>query len=355
MMLCRLYLQVPFLKSSLFLFCAVFFTQCITPHKAFDRMKPPPQPDYALEKNWAALPWKKDSADVVPSNSSLRDAQVDAKADVFFIHPTLYFKGKSWNADVDDQQTNNLVDKYTIREQASVFNGSCKVYAPRYRQATLAAFSNRNGDGFKALDTAYNDVRRAFAYYLKYYNKGRPIIIASHSQGTFMAERILAEFFDHDPKLYHQLVAAYLVGGSAAADMFTTITPCDSASETGCYTAWHTRRRDSYIAKLNPTRAKMPAYENVTKYECTNPLTWKRDTAYAAATLNLGSVPGSFDRVDVGMIDAQRSPQSIIWIKKPAMNGYRHSKNYHVMDYNIFYMNVRENVRVRVEKFLEKK
>src|ERR1041385_3400115 len=120
-----------------FILCLV---SCIAPSHDFSHYKVPPPPDYSLGKNWAALPTVKDSADVVPYGSGLKDEQANAKVDVFFIHPTMYYKGKSWNADVDDKATNHLVDKFPIREQASIFNGSCKVYAPRYRQATLYSF-----------------------------------------------------------------------------------------------------------------------------------------------------------------------------------------------------------------------
>ena len=115
-------------------------TSCIAPFKDFERYTPPPAPDYSKEINWASLPTKKDSADAVPYYSTLKDGQATAMVDVFFVYPTTYYKGKSWNAAVDDKHVNKKTDKYPIREMASVFNGSCKVYAPRYRQATLYAF-----------------------------------------------------------------------------------------------------------------------------------------------------------------------------------------------------------------------
>jgi hypothetical protein len=39
-------------------------------------------------------------------------------------------------------------------------------------------------------------VKTAFLYYLQHYNNGRPIIIASHSQGATHGKRLLKEFFD---------------------------------------------------------------------------------------------------------------------------------------------------------------
>jgi hypothetical protein len=330
----------------------LFLFSCIAPSHDFSHYKVPPPPDYSLQKNWAALPAIKDSADAVPYGSDLKDEQANAKVDVFFIHPTMYYKGKSWNADVNDEATNHLVDKYPIREQASIFNGSCKVYAPRYRQATLYSFLEHKGNGKIALDTAYNDVKHAFEYYLKNYNHGRPIIIAGHSQGTFHAQRLLHDFFDNDPKLRKQLVAAYLIGGNIGEQSFTTLVPCDSAAQTGCYVAWHTRQYGSNFKEATKETEQAPAYQNYKHYVCVNPLTWTRDTAYAPASLNKGSVPSGFDRIDKGIFDAKISDQKIIWSHKSKKKGYPKGKNYHVADLGIFYMNTRENVNLRCEKYL---
>ena len=58
----------------------------------------------------------------------------------------------------------------------------------------------------KAFDFAYEDIKKSFEYYLQHYNNGRPIIIASHSQGTTHALRLLKEFFENKPL---QLVAVW--------------------------------------------------------------------------------------------------------------------------------------------------
>lgn len=125
--------------------CTVL-SSCLVPSRSFEKYVPPAAPDYSLERNWSALPTKKDSADFIIPGSGLTDNQSTAHVDVFFIHPTLYFRGKGWNAEVNDVSTNNLVDRTTILKQASVFNGSCKVYAPRYRQATLYSFADSKGN-----------------------------------------------------------------------------------------------------------------------------------------------------------------------------------------------------------------
>lgn len=309
---------------------------------AFSRMPAPP--DYTQEKYWAALPWKKDSADAVPTGSGLKDEQERAQADVFFIYPTSYMSGRRWNANVNNSRLNQRISKSTIRHQASAFNAAGKIYAPYYRQAVLKTFVQPDkGNGKKALDLAYQDVKTAFEYYLKHYHHGRPIIIASHSQGTFHGERLIREFFDNDSFLLKKLVAAYLIGGRVKKNAFKNIPICSSAEQTGCVIAWNTFRRGT----KNPGK-------RFSGLECVNPLTWKTDTAYAPAVLNSGSIPYGFNRVDRQMADAQISANGILWVKKNKKHGYPGIKNYHLIDYNLFWLNIRKNAVQRVEKYIQK-
>jgi hypothetical protein len=210
----------------------------------------PTQPDYSKTENWAALPTKNDPADKVPIKSNLKDGQAMAKVDVFFLHPTIFTKQPKnqyeWNADVNDAEMNNLVDNSTILNQASAFNGSGKIYAPRYRQSHYHVFVTADKeDKKKSLDLAYTDIKAAFEFYLKNYNQGRPIVIASHSQGTVHATRLIKEYFDGKP-LQKQLVAAYIIGIAIQPNVFENIIPCKSGDETGCFVSWNTYGKDFY-------------------------------------------------------------------------------------------------------------
>jgi hypothetical protein len=149
------------------------------------------KPDYANLDFWAAHPWKKDPSDSIPQ--PLRNSfHPDSSVDVFFIHPTSLTENSNttWNAGFDDAALNIKTDYSSILYQASVFNESCRVFAPRYRQAHIKAFFVPDSISSPYFDLAYNDIREAFLYYLKYYNKGRPIIIAAHSQGPKHAGRL---------------------------------------------------------------------------------------------------------------------------------------------------------------------
>jgi hypothetical protein len=319
------------------------FTACLRPNRSFERGRIYPPPDYSQNKYWAALPTVKDSADAVPKGAVLADGQSEAKADVFFIYPTIYLFGKTWNADVNKKQLNDRIDKSTILHQATVFNGSCRVYAPRYRQAVLKSFFKLNGNGKKALDFAYVDVKAAFEYYLKNYNNGRPVVIASHSQGTWHAQQLLHEYFEKDSSLRKRLIAAYLIGGWVKKNEYTNIPASNSASQTGCVISWNSFK---WGVKNNKFFG--------TDHECVNPLTWNTDTLQASASLNRGSVPYGLSRIDKDIADAKISAEGLLWVHKKKMKGYKNGRNYHITDYNLFWMNIRENVKLRIDTYFEK-
>jgi hypothetical protein len=56
----------------------------------------------------------------------------------------------------------------------------------------------------------------------------------------------------------------------------------------------------------------------------------------------------------VKRINGARVKDGILWIDKPHVPGrmFIHLSNYHVADYNLFWFNIRENVRKRVDNYL---
>jgi len=320
---------------------------------------PPPVPDYQDLSNWAALPDQEDEADVVPPNSTAVDRQATANADVFFLNPTTYHNGLSWNASVSDWLTNYITDTGILPQQAGAFNGSAKVYAPRYRQMTMGGYFVKDKKGKEAaLALAYRDVKSAFEYYLKHWNNGRPIILAGHSQGSQHTLRLLEEVFDGSP-LQKQLVAAYIVGFSVSDGKYlrgeSNIRLCDTPDQVGCLISWRTFAEggDSSLGGKPPLEDEQSV--------CVNPLSWTRDQERANKTMNLGSIPliGALglSEPDPQLVGAQ-CREGILWIEEPDASGYSFAlfpgKNYHTYDYNLFYMNIRKNVQQRVEAYLGK-
>jgi hypothetical protein len=306
------------------------------------------KPDYGNLDYWAANPYKKNLSDSLP-DALQKGFRTDSSVDVFFIHPTTYTDSTfpfGLNAPVDNAELNAKTDYTTILNQASIFNGAGRVFAPRYRQANYwCYFPKDSAAALKAFQLAYEDVKTAFEYYLKHYNNGRPIIIAAHSQGTTHAKWLLKEFFDEKP-LQKQLVAAYLVGMPIEPDYFSEIRSCDSASQTGCFCSWRTMKT-GYVTDF-------AQHEKFTAV-VTNPLTWSKSMPSATRDDNPGSVLLKFNKISPHVTDAIIH-QGVLWCDKPRFFGsiFLKTKNYHIADYNLFYLSVRENAKLRAKTFLKK-
>lgn len=339
----------------------------LKPEHSFAEAPPPAAPDYSQPQSWAALPDRKDAADVVPS-ADVQDRQATAEVDVFFVHPTTFFGTAAWNQSLDDGSTNQLTDAFVLRGQASVFNSCCKIYAPRYRQATIYSFMDNTGSGSAALKLAYEDVERAFDYFIEHYNQGRPFILASHSQGSVHVRTLLEKRITGTP-LRERLVAAYPIGFGIDRDEMAKAVPdvpvCESADQIGCAVTWNA---------IGPQAAK---FGDSSKSICVNPLTWHADGAAAEASLNLGGVayPGTFEGtladvkgvppdfvnakpvVEVGVADAQCIDGMLRVMDIHSQNYSARPMgrdNYHIYDYNLFHMNLRKNVETKVAKYLAK-
>ncbi len=304
------------------------------------------EPDYADLYYWASHPWKEDPADRIPL--PLKNRRNDSIADVFFIHPTTYTQANmsmGWNAQLSDETLNNKTDNSTILYQASVFNEQSRIFAPRYRQAHLRAFyTTDNNAKINSFDQAYGDIKSAFEYYLRNYYHGQPILIASHSQGTLHAAKLLKEYFENQP-LQNQLVCAYLIGLPVSTDYFNKIKPCIDSTSTGCFVSWRT-----YKIGYEPLFVK-----NEKNASVTNPLTWTPSPDFAPASLNRGGILKNFDRVIPGVVNAQIHG-NILWTNTPRFFGnvLLTTKNYHIGDINLFYVNIRDNVRTRIRSFINR-
>ncbi|MEJ7768519.1 MAG: DUF3089 domain-containing protein [Chitinophagaceae bacterium] len=300
-------------------------------------------PDYSRLNCWAAHPYKRDPSDSIPA-PLVQKTMKDSTVDVFFVHPTTLTSKEdtSWNAAINDARINAKTDYSTILYQASVFN-ECRVFAPRYRQAHVRSYYTSDAvTAKKAFDLAYQDIRESFKYYLEHENKGRPIIIAAHSQGSTHAQRLLKEFFENRP-LKNKLVVAYIFGMYIPFDYFKTLTMCNDSIQTSCLVAWRT-----YKQGYEPDFVKKEKSSGMV----TNPLTWKTTTEHASYELNKGGVITDFSRLRPRIADA-KIHDGILWINQPHIPGgfLLRMKNFHVGDINLFYVNIRENVRLRIRSY----
>jgi hypothetical protein len=342
-------MSIPFRHSIFFLSFSFLISACASiPHGVFTPVTTS-GPDYSLNQNWCALPTQKDSADIVPI-PEWRDEQPQAPVDVFFLHPTTYF-GKSgyhdWNASVEDEALNLRTARLSMRYQASVFNGAGKIYAPRYRQAHLECFYTRRKkkDADQALDLAYGDVRAAFQYYMRFYNQGRPFILAGHSQGTLHAARLLKEEIENTV-IQKQLVVAYLPGMPVPLDYFAVLKPCAKPQDTGCFCSWRTYRT-GYL----PPKEHFPEKNIVV----TNPVTWDADRLSSEKEEQKGAVLRNFYALVPDLVSTEVY-QDLLWVNRPKFpwSFLLTRKNYHIADYNFFYADIRFNAQERVRAYLMK-
>jgi hypothetical protein len=300
-------------------------------------------PNYELLYYWAAHPAKKDPSDSIPL-PLINEAHTQ-NADVFFLHPTTFTQKNTTgdNADINDLDINRKTDYSTILYQASVFNASCNIYAPRYRQAHLSMYFNTDtAQTNAAFELAYTDIKKAFEYYIEKYNAGHPIIIAAHSQGTTHARRLLKEFFENKP-LKNQLVCAYLVGIPVEKTLYTGIAACNDSTASGCVVSWRTVR-NGYSNKSYSTTD--------TSLIVTNPITWTTEENTIAPEAHSGAILYNFNKI-VKHPHQTTLKGNAIFISKPKFKGgaFYFKRNYHIGDFNLFYMDIRQDVARRIKYF----
>jgi Protein of unknown function (DUF3089) len=194
--------------------------------------------------------------------------------DCFYVYPT-----------VSNQPTGNAnlaiepIERSIALYQAARYSQFCRVYAPMYRQLTLAGIgaAKPTTPPNPALGPA--DVAAAFATYLRKYNHGRGFVLIGHSQGSAVLEGLIAQAVDPKPSVRRRLVSAILLGGNVLVKRgtdiggsFQHIHACHSATQLHCVIAYSTFDqpvpKDSLFGTPNSPFGKAPPGEVVL---CTNP------------------------------------------------------------------------------------
>ena len=350
-------------------------------------------------KNWIASP--KDEISL-PSNhvDTLNDFK--PKVDVFYLYPTVYnsgYNGNFWNANVEDPEHLRRVKDLALGNQASIFSGITNVYAPLYRQLFYDGlvyhnssnilteialdpdlskdfkiyrdeiFSNKTLEYFtyennklrsyskEAYDVAYSDIKRAFLKYLELENNGKHFIIAAHSQGSMHASRLIKDIILPNKDLKDKLLLAYLVG-VPVADNFSTLPPCKDPDQMKCFLSWNT-----FGDNINPYDNEY--YQNIV---ASNPVTFDQ----TMETTDLSSHKGILMPNIVQMFKYQvmKLPVGNFKLKKPNKISVKSDRgslqlkqidipwmklfkmdSYHSADYNLFWLNVRENLHYRLTNY----
>lgn len=278
---------------------------------------------------------------------------------VFFVHPTSFIDGSTWNAPLDDAESQRIANLY-VRGMASPFNQASEIWAPRYRQATMGAFLADSDDAKQAIDAAYADVKQAYDFFLASIDDDTPIVLVGHSQGSLHLLRLLRdEVASSDVK--NRIAAAYAVGWpiSIQHDLPALGLPaCATAQQVRCILSW-----SSFAEPAGPKQV-LDSYRLSTGFDgelrgdspilCVNPLTGQISGS-AGAQVNAGTLVPE-DNFATGElvpaeVPARCDERGLLLIgDPPEMGNYvLPGNNYHVYDIPLFWKNVQQDVARRVD------
>jgi hypothetical protein len=153
----------------------------LDPKVPFQTYSPPAAPDYTQRATWGLLPAQPDQV-----------AAQAPPADVFFVGPTTFDGGSHWNAPIDARAANRMFDRAMAPNYAGPFVKVGRIFAPRYRQASLYSQLTLREDAREARRFAYGDVEDAFDQFLMRYDRGRPLILVGVEQGGLLARTMVS-------------------------------------------------------------------------------------------------------------------------------------------------------------------
>jgi hypothetical protein len=243
----------------------------------------PPANDYSDGRSWLCRPDRDDACDIDLTTSVIAAdgkltreawaADPNAAIDCFYVYPTV-----STDPTPNSDMTADPAEFNVVRQQFARFGSKCRLYAPLYRQVTLAGLrSLRAGGGAGAALASglqYDDVRDAWNYYLEHDNKGRGFVLIGHSQGSFILTELIRKEIDGKP-VQARMVSAILPGatlavprGKDAGGAFQRVPLCRAASQTGCVITY-VSFRSTVPPPANTRFGKVPDGNMVAA--CTNP------------------------------------------------------------------------------------
>lgn len=326
----------------LFIITAVFFIITGCPNKSSDK-NTAEYNIYSDKSNWLNLP-----------------ENIIHNADVFYIYPTVCASETSNKCSIDNMQMQNSAKK-VIKLQAEAFSKYANIFAPYYTQYDIDVFEYSNySDIQKTIKNnmqGINEIYDALDYYFKNYNNGRPFILVSHSQGSALMQYVLSDYMKNNAEYYKNMVAAYVIGYPVTKE-FMAENPhlkfANSADDTGVIIAFEVQ---------SPNKAGIDALYTDNRLVI-NPLNWKKDETYASTEENLGSLnqrtleitsPGIADaQIDLekGVVICSTLDEQKYQIPIPSVFG---TGSYHGQSFQLYYINLRENAKERIDNFIKNK
>lgn len=334
-------------KFSLYVAIIIFSCSCRTQHKLdyssefivpnqnFNEIEVSSDLDYTNNNNWAFRSDLQDDKKILPRNyKSKNERKIDVS--VFYIHPTTLFSSRKWNADTNHFINNKIID-LCLENQASVFAGITDLYVPHYREMHIYSYTDTI-NGIKAFNSAYNDVLASFKYFLKMIKTDK-FIIASHSQGTNHAKKLINEYIIPNKELSDKLILSYLIGMDIHRDEML-IELCEDPIQLNCFLNWRTFNMSFY-----PDDWK---YGN--NYLSVNPISFNIDAKWSDRSHHMGVLFPN-QKILLKKTLSAKNEKGILWInfkKNIFFNRFKRN-SYHNADFNLFWINIRKNLIKRFE------
>lgn len=290
------------------------------------------------------------------------EASIGGKAaDVFFLSPTC-FNGKEEGLNNMPLDNEELREKFAIQpaREKGIYDDNCRFFAPYYSQVGMNVYNTMSVEEREPyLQTAFEDVKEAFEYYMAYYNEGRPVVIAGFSQGADMSLRLLKECFKSEER-QAQLVACYAIGWRITQEeleQYPHLKFAQGETDTGVIISFNTEAQGVESSLMIPEGVKALAI---------NPLSWKTDGTVAPRRLNsgacfvdnTGSIKEEVPQYTGAYIDVERGCLRVTDVTKdsfPGKDSVFEKGVFHSYDYQFFYRNLEKNVQDRIQAFLAKR
>lgn len=296
--------------------------------------------DYAEESMWA-----------------FKEVDENLEVDTFFLAPA----ATSGSAEQPMLDLNNAKHRSkfegAIKMEKGLYDEQTRFFAPYYRQALLHVYSLEREKREVYLDSAYQDVKESFVYYLDHYNNGNKIILAGFSEGAEMCLRLLSDFIDDD-RFYNNFVACYAIG-AAVSDEYL------ASNDRLVFASFEIDQKViiSWNCEDPLTNESLLVYSNE-KTNCINPLTWTRSSEVANKSLNKGAVflntygeiTSKVSNFTGCYIDPVRGTLKVTDVNKEEYNSMKDlmgDGSFHLYDYQFFYENLKENVIKRIEECIK--
>jgi len=315
-----------------------YSSEFIIPDQKFNNNEERIDLDYNDEKNWAFRSDVHDFNRLIPKNYNIKNEK-KINVSVFFIHPTTLFSSKKWNADTSHFLNNNIID-LCLENQASVFAGITDLYVPHYREMHIYSYTDTI-NGIKAFNVAYNDIEASFKYFLKN-KKTDKFIIASHSQGTNHAKKLINEYIYPKVDLRSKLLMSYLIGMDINKNEML-IDLCQNPVQLNCFLNWRSFNESYYPNDWNYGES----------YISINPITYTNDTLWSDKKQHQGILFPN-QRIVFKRSISVRNENGLLWVNFDNnffLNNFK-KKSYHNADFNLYWLNIRQNLIKRLEDFL---